>query len=56
MDHKTWLWRKKPSEKTIVATDKTDQNEEEVAMFNMFSFSCNHVSVTIEKIRSIFRL
>ncbi|WOH13904.1 hypothetical protein DCAR_0933417 [Daucus carota subsp. sativus] len=29
MDHKTWLWRKKPSEKTILATDKTDQNEEE---------------------------
>ncbi|GMI74564.1 hypothetical protein like AT2G23360 [Hibiscus trionum] len=24
MDHKTWLWRKKTSEKTIVATDKVD--------------------------------
>ncbi|KAK9096983.1 hypothetical protein Sjap_022480 [Stephania japonica] len=22
MDHKTWLWRKKPSEKTIIASDK----------------------------------
>lgn len=33
MDHKTWLWRKKPSEKTILATDKTDQNEEEVTGF-----------------------
>lgn len=29
MDHKTWLWKKKSSEKTIVATDKTDQNEVE---------------------------
>lgn len=24
MDHKSWLWRKKTSEKTIVATDKVD--------------------------------
>lgn len=24
MDHKTWFWRKKSSEKTIVATDKVD--------------------------------
>lgn len=24
MDHKPWLWRKKSSEKTIIATDKLD--------------------------------
>lgn len=32
MDHKTWLWRKKPSEKAITADDKANptlkQNEE----------------------------
>ncbi|XP_021276827.1 filament-like plant protein 7 isoform X2 [Herrania umbratica] len=36
MDHKTWLWRKKSSEKTIVATDKVDMSlkriDEEVQM------------------------
>ncbi|XWS54777.1 hypothetical protein CRYUN_Cryun10bG0118400 [Craigia yunnanensis] len=36
MDHKTWLWRKKSSEKTIVATDKVDISlkriDEEVQM------------------------
>ncbi|XP_022745965.1 filament-like plant protein 7 isoform X2 [Durio zibethinus] len=36
MDHKTWLWRKKSSEKTIVATDKFDISlkriDEEVQM------------------------
>ncbi|XP_022763406.1 filament-like plant protein 7 isoform X2 [Durio zibethinus] len=39
MDHKTWLWRKKSSEKTIVATDKVDISlkriDEEVQMLQM---------------------
>lgn len=34
MDHKTWLWKKKPTEKTLVAADKANVsqriNEEEV--------------------------
>ncbi|KAK1586353.1 hypothetical protein Q3G72_001699 [Acer saccharum] len=34
MDHKTWLWRKRSSEKTIITTDKLDLsskgNEEEI--------------------------
>jgi len=29
MDQKTWLWRKKSSEKTIIAADNTDLTSKE---------------------------
>ena len=51
MDHKTWLWRKKPSEKTILATDKTDQNEEEVTDF---LFSVTSERKVLLKFRLLF--
>ena len=45
MDNKTWLWKKKSTEKTLVAADKANLshgvNEEEVnehAFINFFSF------------------
>ncbi|KAL6993770.1 hypothetical protein U1Q18_011886 [Sarracenia purpurea var. burkii] len=27
MDHKTWLWKKKPTEKTVVTTDKANLSQ-----------------------------
>lgn len=40
MDHKTWLWKKKSSEKSIITTDKLDLsmrgNEEEVNYLFIF--------------------
>lgn len=41
MDQKTWLWRKKSSEKITVSSDKVNvsvnKNEEEVLIFSFFS-------------------
>lgn len=46
MDHKTWLWRKKSTEKMIVATDKVNLspngNEEEVKFVKFWEFVIFH--------------
>ncbi|XWS39929.1 hypothetical protein CRYUN_Cryun18bG0097000 [Craigia yunnanensis] len=57
MDHKTWLWRKKSSEKTIVATDKVDISlkriDEEVQMSPMEGGRDRIVKNLNEKLASV---
>lgn len=40
MDHKTWLWRKKSSEKTIFATDKVGNPLRRIEEVIRAPFSC----------------
>lgn len=52
MDQKTWLWRKKSSEKITVSSDKVNlsvnKNEEEVIFF-IFSQYLNYLKRSLKK-------
>lgn len=52
MDQKTWLWRKKSTEKIILAADKLNlskkDNEEEVVKLRMFDYFNKKICLNLD--------